>query len=153
VRRDEARHDDNRRGEPPRAWSGPPRSDGGRANDSRSWDRDHDRREQTWNRGMYQRDWRGDRNSYNRYPNRSYGYYRDYDRHDYGRGYSGQRRWSRGERLPYGYYARDRWERDYWRYDLYDPRDGCGWVRSDGDALLVVLASGLVLDAVYDVFR
>ena len=78
-------------------------------------------------------------------------YYRDPRYYD--RGYNNHRRWSRGDRLPFGYYDRSRWERDYWRYDLYDPRDGCGWVRNDGDALLVVLASGLVLDAVYDVFR
>lgn len=148
----DGRRDDNRRNEPPRTWASPPRDQG---------NRDHDRRPQTWNRDMYQRDyWRNDRNNYYRYPSRTYGYYdgRGYnnyyrDPRYYDRGYNNHRRWSRGDRLPFGYYDRSRWERDYWRYDLYDPRDGCGWVRNDGDALLVVLASGLVLDAVYDVFR
>ena len=176
--RDDGRHNENGRGdnhrgdgrsEPPRIWSSPPRMD------------DHDRGDASrWNRSTW-RDGRGDHNSYGYYRSPNYNFYRDYardqgygrsyNRYDdgnqgrgygsyygnyygnYGSGHYDNRRWRRGERLPFAYLARDRWEPEYWRYDLYDPRDGCGWVRSDGDALLVVLATGLVLDAVYDIYR
>jgi Ni/Co efflux regulator RcnB len=158
---------DNRNTAPPRVWASPPRwnaapdrdhGDDGRRDNNRGY-ADQNHRFDGYrgegrhdDRADWRRDFNRDRYAYNRYPERRYSYYQDYGR-SYGRpAYQGHR-WRRGESLPYGYYDRSRWEPDYWRYDLYDPRDGCGWVRSDTDALLVVLATGLVLDAVYDIYR
>jgi Ni/Co efflux regulator RcnB len=54
--------------------------------------------------------------------------------------------------LPFAYYD-DRYViEDYGRFDLYDPPFGCRWVRVRGDALLVDLETGEVLDVVYDLY-
>ncbi len=63
------------------------------------------------------------------------------------------RSWHRGERLPPAYWSRSRWVNDYPRYRLYAPPRGHQWVRIDNDLLLTALATGLVLDVVYNLGR
>jgi len=73
------------------------------------------------------------------------GYYdapRGYDRHS----------WGRGDRLPVAYYGRPYVVYGYRGYHLYDPPRGCGWVRVNNDVLLTALATGIVLDAVYNLY-
>ena len=66
-------------------------------------------------------------------------------------GYS-VRSWHRGERLPTAYYARPYRVYDYDRCGLYNPPYGHHWVRVDRDAVLAVIATGIVLDVVYNAF-
>jgi Ni/Co efflux regulator RcnB len=68
------------------------------------------------------------------------------------RGYYGHR-WHRGEWLPPVYRTRYYYVPDYYRYRVYAPPPGCRWVHHDGDLVLMALATGLVLDVVYDVYR
>jgi Ni/Co efflux regulator RcnB len=63
------------------------------------------------------------------------------------------RSWHRGERLPPVYWSRSHWVTDYPRYRLYAPPRGHQWVRVDNDLLLTALATGLVLDVVYNLGR
>jgi Ni/Co efflux regulator RcnB len=76
---------------------------------------------------------------------------RGYDHH--WRGY-GTHRWARGHWLPVEYRARHYHVPDYWRYGhrVYAPPRGCGWVRYNGDLILTALATGLVLDVIYDAY-
>ena len=67
------------------------------------------------------------------------------------RGYY-HRRWVRGERLPRAYYGRPYIVYGYRSYDLYDPPRGCRWVRVRNDVFLTALATGVVLDAVYNLY-
>jgi Ni/Co efflux regulator RcnB len=119
----------------------------------RTFDRDHwrDDRGRDWNhdRGWYDH-YRVDHFRYRngRYFARErfrlnfyvfpYGYYRH--------------SWMPGEFLPYSYFDDGYTLGDYWTYGLYDPPYGCEWVRVDGDALLVDMQTGEVLDTVYDLF-
>ncbi len=68
------------------------------------------------------------------------------------RGYYGHR-WQRGEWLPPIYRTRYYYVPDYSFYRVYAPPPGCRWVHHDGDLVLMALATGLVLDVVYDVYR
>lgn len=61
------------------------------------------------------------------------------------------RRWAPGAYLPRTYYA-PVYVVDYRPYHLPPPRRGHHWVRVDNDVFLVALATGLVVDAVYDIF-
>ena len=61
-------------------------------------------------------------------------------------------RWSRGERLPREYYGRPYIVYGYSDYGLYAPPRGYSWVRVDSDVVLTALATGLVLDVVYNQF-
>jgi Ni/Co efflux regulator RcnB len=75
-------------------------------------------------------------------------------RHDYRpRGNYGHR-WARGQWLPAEYRTRYYYVPDYWRYGhrVYAPPVGCRWVRYDGDLVLTALATGLVLDVIYDAY-
>jgi Ni/Co efflux regulator RcnB len=60
--------------------------------------------------------------------------------------------WARGERLPVAYYSRPHIVNDYRVYDLRRPPRGCHWVRVGADAVLAAIATGVVLDVVYDLF-
>jgi len=62
-------------------------------------------------------------------------------------------RWARGERLPRAYYARPFVINDYRAYRLHAPPRGYHWVRVDGDAILAAVATGIVLDTVFDAFN
>jgi Ni/Co efflux regulator RcnB len=80
-----------------------------------------------------------------------------YDRdHHHDRFHAGPYRhhhyWHRGERLPVAYYAPPYIVRDYHAYHLSRPPRGCHWVRVDGDAVLAAIATGVVLDVLYDRF-
>lgn len=60
--------------------------------------------------------------------------------------------WKRGDRLPTHYYARPYVIADYHACGLRRPPHGHHWVRVDKDAVLAVIATGLVLDVVYNHF-
>jgi Ni/Co efflux regulator RcnB len=62
------------------------------------------------------------------------------------------RHWLRGERLPASYYAPRYIVHDYHVHDLRRPPRGCHWVRVGRDAVLAAIATGVVLDIVYDRF-
>jgi Ni/Co efflux regulator RcnB len=62
------------------------------------------------------------------------------------------RAWRRGEYLPPAYWSRG-YVVDYPRYRLYAPPRGARWVRVDDDVILTALATGLVLDVVYNLGR
>jgi len=119
-------------------------------NDRRSWDRDHDNNR--WDN--YRSDW-------NRHPN-----YWDNRRHDradharyryhYGsyhapRGYY-YRTWRRGDHLPHGWYGGSYVVYDWRPYRLYSPPYGYHWVRVGNDVLLTAVATGIVLDVLYDIW-
>jgi Ni/Co efflux regulator RcnB len=113
--------------------------------------RDSDRRGWGDRRGLPDRhDWRGGYYGYGAPRGYSYPAPRSYYAP---RGYYGHR-WSRGEWLPPVYRTRYYYMPDYRRYGyrVYAPPVGCGWVRHDGDLLLTALATGLVLDVIYDAY-
>ena len=65
------------------------------------------------------------------------------------RGYWG-RHWRDGEFLPRWYW---RYEvRDFWRYGLPRPPEGCAWVWVDRDVALVALDDGYILDIIHNVW-
>ena len=115
--------------------------------------RDRDRGSPTWkydDRHMP----RGDQDRHDRYDrygrdDRHGRYDRDdrYDHRDY-------RRWRRGDRLP-SYYRRDVYVvRDYRSYRrLYAPPRGYYWVRSDHDAVLAAIATGVIVGVVVGAFN
>jgi Ni/Co efflux regulator RcnB len=56
--------------------------------------------------------------------------------------------WRDGELLPSWFW---RYEvRDYWRYDLPQPPDGCIWVWVDNDVALIDASDGYILDIVHN---
>jgi Ni/Co efflux regulator RcnB len=127
------------------------RNDYGRRDRDR---RDHDRRDYD------RRDWRDDHRRYDgdhrydyrdrRFDDRYRGRYRlgEYYRPS---GYY-HHNWRRGERLPRAYYSRPYVLYDYHRYGFRAPPRGHCWVRVDRDAVLAVIATGLVLDVLHDYF-
>lgn len=134
-------HDD-RRGHDNRddhRWQDNRRNDDRRWHDSR---RDDDRRWHDNRRDDDRRDWRYQRHDNSRY--RVVEYRRPW-------GYR-QHSWRRGERLPIAYYSGPYRIYDYHRYGLRSPPRGYHWVRVDHDAVLAVIATGLVLDVVYNSF-
>ena len=60
--------------------------------------------------------------------------------------------WVRGDRLPVAYCARPYVVYEYRDYRLYDPPRGYRWVRVNNDVVLTALATGFVLDAVYNLY-
>jgi len=126
--------------EPPRAqhqdrWNDDHRNDG-------RWD--HDRRD---GRRDDHRDFRRvppPRVVYRPAPLR-YGYYHP------PRGYY-VHQWRRGERLPYAFYQRPYVIADYGHCGLRRPPVGYHWVRVNHDAVLAVIATGVVLDVAYNIF-
>jgi Ni/Co efflux regulator RcnB len=140
------------------ALADPPRQTQDRGHDRQHDYRDYGRQE----RGGYdhddrdRREWRGGYHGYSA-PRGYYGPPREYyaPRGYFApRGYYGHR-WQRGEWLPPAYRARYYYVPDYGRYGyrMYAPPPGCRWVRDDdGDLLLMAVATGLVLDVVYDAY-
>ena len=58
--------------------------------------------------------------------------------------------WRAGEFLPQWF-----WQygvRDYWRYELPQPPDGCAWIWLDGDVALIDLEDGYILDVVHNLW-
>jgi Ni/Co efflux regulator RcnB len=119
-------------------------------------DRNHDGRYDY--RGRY--DDRGRYDNLGRYDNRRYAppprvVYRPAPRYDGHylppRGYV-VHRWSRGERLPVGYYAPRYVVADYRDCGLRAPPMGYHWVRVNNDAVLAAVATGVVLDVAFNLF-
>ncbi|HEV8442436.1 MAG TPA: RcnB family protein [Steroidobacteraceae bacterium] len=141
-RHDNDRHDWNNRGNDRHGYD---RHD----NDRHDYDRhdDHD-----WNH--YRSDW-------NRHPNywdnRSHDHV-DYARSRYHYGYYApprgyyHRTWYRGDRLPYGWYSNSYIVNDWHPYHLYAPPYGYQWVRVGNDVVLTALATGVVLDVLYNIW-
>ena len=61
-------------------------------------------------------------------------------------------RWVYGEILPRAYWAAPYLLADYWLFGLEIPPVGFEWVRDDGDAILVNVATGQILQVEYGVF-
>lgn len=107
------------------------------------WDRRDDRRDARWDRRDDRRDDRWDRRRHER---------RIWVGHYYHpRGYRSHH-WRRGERLPVAYYGRPYVIRDYDRCHLRRPPRGYHWVRVDTDVVLAAVATGVILDALYNHF-
>ncbi|WP_375403326.1 RcnB family protein [uncultured Sphingomonas sp.] len=103
---------------------------------------------QVWNRG-----WRNDdRYDWNRYRDRNRNAYR-LPRYyaPQGAGY-GYRRFGVGFQLSRSLFAQDYWLDDPYDYRLPPAYGPYRWVRYHGDALLVDLRTGRVIDVVYDIF-
>lgn len=149
--------------------------DQGRNNDrnhGRDYSRDGDHRDADRGERRYARDphpaWHRDDGRFNDRDRRDYNrrydrYDNRYDHRDYrpDRHWRGEyhrpagwysHRWSRGERLPREYYGRPYIVYGYSDYGLYAPPRGYCWVRVDSDIVLTALATGLVLDVVYNQF-
>jgi Ni/Co efflux regulator RcnB len=135
----------------------------GYSQDSRRDDRRDDRHDARRDWREDRRDWRDDRRDW-RDDRRDW---RDdrrdwHDRgHHYGRIRAGEYRrpwgyrshyWRRGERLPRGYYARPYIVNNYRDCHLHAPPRGAHWVRVNNDAVLAAIATGLILDVVYNRF-
>jgi Ni/Co efflux regulator RcnB len=61
-------------------------------------------------------------------------------------------RWVFGEILPRAYWAPEYLIADYWLFALEVPPMGYEWVRSGGDALLINIGDGTILQVEYGVF-
>ena len=137
------------------------RHDNDRRNDNnrRDWNdhrNDYNRRDSNDHRG-----WDRPRNDWNNHPN--YWDNRRHDRRDYARyryhfghyraphGYH-YRTWYRGDHLPRAYYGHSYIVYDWRPYRLYAPPYGYHWVRVGNDVLLTALATGIVLDVIYDIW-
>jgi Ni/Co efflux regulator RcnB len=62
------------------------------------------------------------------------------------------RHWVRGDRLPVAYYGPTYIVREYRDCGLRAPPYGYHWVRVDNDVVLAAIATGVVLDVVYNQF-
>lgn len=116
--------------------------------DRADWGRDAYRGGQVWNRG-----WRNDRRyDYDRYRQTNRGLYR-LPRYyaPYGQGYQ-YRRFGLGTTLSRSLFAPGFWLDDPFRFRLPPAYGPYRWVRYHGDALLVDLRTGRVVDGVYDIF-
>lgn len=127
-RRDDRRWDRGRDNNPHR-WNN------NRRDDSR-WD-DRRRDEPRWDGHRHDRRWDRGRWHWGSY-HRPHGYV--------------HRHWGRGDRLPHGYYASHYVIRDYYDCGLRRPPHGYHWVRVNTDAVLAVIATGVILDVVYNQF-
>jgi Ni/Co efflux regulator RcnB len=136
---------------------------GGRPDDRGGW-RAENRGEWRGNARDSRGDWRGDHRNDGR--DRGYdgrGRYEGQDRgrfldHFYGERYNeswGYRdhEWRRGERLPIAYYSEPYVVRDFGAYRLRPPPWGYHWVRVNNDVVLAAIATGIVLDVVYNCFN
>ena len=170
-RREDRRGNRENRRDDRRDWRADRRDDRqDRREDRRDWradrrddrhDRREDRRDWRHDRRDDRRDWRQDRRDHNRYvrhdDRRWRGYqwrpeyrYRAPARYVYPSGHR-HVRWNVGHRMPPAYYGRPYYV-DYNAYRLPPPPYGHRWVRSDRDVVLVALATGLVLDVLYDLY-
>lgn len=157
--RDHNHRGNDRRDDDRRDW------DRNRDHDRRDWDRNRhdDRRDHRndWSRNHYQRGWDRHRSDWNRHPH--YWDNRRHDRRDYARyrynyghyhaprGYY-YRTWHRGDRLPRAWYGHSYIVYDWRPYRLYAPPYGYHWVRVGDDVVLTAIATGIVLDVLYDIW-
>lgn len=166
-RRDDRREDRQDRRDDRRDWRAERRDDrrdwrADRRDDRRDWR--HDRREWRDDRREWRddrREWRDDRRDHRRYVRhqdrrwrgdywRPEYRYRAPVRYAYPPGYR-HYRWRVGHTLPPAYYGRPYYV-DYRHYHLPPPPYGHRWVRVDKDVVLVAIATGLVLDVLYDLY-
>jgi Ni/Co efflux regulator RcnB len=132
-----------------------------RDHDRRDWDRNRHDNRNDWSRNQYQRGWDRPRSDWYRHPNywdnrrhdrRDYARYRyDYGYYHAPRGYY-YRSWHRGDRLPRSWYGDSYVVYDWRPYRLYAPPYGYHWVRVGDDVILTAIATGIVLDVLYDVW-
>ncbi|PRH82422.1 hypothetical protein C6N40_07855 [Arenimonas caeni] len=135
-----------------------------RRDDRRDWrgDRRDDRRDWRQDNRNDRRDWRPDHRDNRRYARhddrrwrgnhwRPEYRYRAPARYVYPPGHRAYR-WHVGHRLPSAYYGRPHYYVDYRHYHLPPPPYGHRWVRVDKDVILVAIATGLVLDVLYDLY-
>jgi Ni/Co efflux regulator RcnB len=129
-RRNDHRNDGHRDGRrDDRRWDG--RRDDHRWNDGRHYDHNFN------HRPRYDRRWENGRYHWGAY-HRPHGYV--------------TRHWYRGDRLPRVYYSPTYVIRDYHECGLRRPPHGHHWVRVDHHAVLAVIATGVVLDVMYNRF-
>ena len=60
------------------------------------------------------------------------------------------KKWHRGDRLPRGFYTREYVLHDHHVYRLHAPPRGYHWVRVNHDVVLAAIATGVVLDVLYN---
>ena len=147
------------------------RGNDNRGNDNRGNDRGHDRGRDNRHDNNHRNDrnrhgyndnrWDRYRGDWNRHPN--YWDNRRHDRADYARyrfrygsyhaprGYY-YRTWRRGDHLPHGWYGNSYVVYDWRPYRLYAPPYGYHWVRVGDDVILTAIATGIVLDVLYDIW-
>jgi len=163
-RRDDRREDRGDRRDDRRDWRADNRNDRQDHRQDRRfarYDNRHDRRDVRHDRRDDRRDWRHDRRDDRRYARHNDRRWRGHQWHPQYRYRaparyvypSGHRyvRWNVGHRMPPAYYGRPYYV-DYHAYHLPPPPYGHRWVRSDRDVVLVALATGLVLDVLYDLY-
>jgi Ni/Co efflux regulator RcnB len=150
---DNNRHDNDRRD-----WDRNRHDNDRRDNDRRDWDRNrHDYgRSYPENRGwnQYRNDWHNHPNYWDnrRHDRRDYAQYRyHYGHYSRPSGYY-YRSWHRGDRLPRAWYGSSYIVYDWRPYRLYSPPYGYHWVRVGDDVLLTAIATGVVLDVIYDIW-
>lgn len=123
--------------------------------DDRDHRRDHGR--QSYERNHHDRDYR--RHDHDRYNDRRHDrnhYDRDHrhysdHRYEVRRPYNHHRQeWRRGAYLPHSYRRPVYVVNDYHVHHLRRPPHGYHWVRVNRDIVLTALATGLILEAVYD---
>jgi Ni/Co efflux regulator RcnB len=133
-------------------WS---RRDDHRWDNNRRWD--NDRR---WNDGRHY-DGRSDNHRYASPPPRYVSPPSHDNRWDNGRWHFGSysrpygyapHYWRRGERLPVAYYGSPYVIGNYYDCGLRAPPYGYHWVRIDHDVVLAAVATGVVLDVIYNQF-
>jgi hypothetical protein len=130
------------------------------ARNGHDWNGRNDRNDR-WDRNDRNDRWDRYRNDWNRHPH--YNDNRRYDRRDYARyrydfgryhpprGYH-YRAWYLGDRLPRSYYGSSYIVYDWRPYRLYEPPYGYHWVRVGSDVVLTAIATGIVLDVLYDIW-
>ena len=120
--------------------------------------RDHgdDRGGWAQHRNFDHRVWRdGDRQDHDRWQDRRDWQERDHGWHEARHYHEHEWRehdWRRGERLPGPYFAAQYVIGDYRAYGLSEPPYGCRWIRVNNDVVLTALATGAVLEVVYNAF-
>jgi Ni/Co efflux regulator RcnB len=109
-------------------------------------ERNHDRDDRHGRNDRHdRRDWDRDRHNYRDNDRR---YHHGYDRHhDYR-----HRQWRRGDRLPRAYYSRPYVIANYGHHHLRRPPRGCHYVRVNNDVVLAAIATGVILDVLYNHF-
>ena len=140
------------------------RNDNRHDNNRHDWNNnrnDHNRHDSRNNNWSGHRGWDRHRNDWDKHPN--YWDNRRHDRRDYARyrynyghyraphGYH-YRVWHRGDYLPRAYYGHSYVVYDCHPYRLYAPPYGYHWVRVGNDVLLTAIATGVVLDVLYNIW-
>ena len=130
------------------AMAGKDDHDGDRSNNSQQDHRDDHRNDRPDNRGDSRDDHRDSRDEHRDDHNNNHGRYGKYH---HPRGYQ-DHRWVRGERLPKAYYTRSYVVVNYQERGWRQPPRGYHWVRVNDDVVLAAIATGVVLDVLFNHF-